>query len=341
MFLSDKQRKFLFANNFSKFSVANSGIIDGTNRSGIAMLARATTDNDKVGQMLNSDRVVECEKYDGIRTFVVINNNKVEMFNPRHVPTDYSNKFPEIVPELISRFTDSQPVILDGELRYQTDGKDDVHRVTARLNMTDEKKVISDVSSHPMQYVAFDIIELSDDNIADVPLETRLGILDNAIGDDSNHVIKGKCVYDDKIDFLNNTLSSGKEGVVLKDLDSGYEFGERSGSWTKVKNKDSDTFIVYGVERGSGKNSDKLGSLLIGKFDDGKFVEVGSVGSGITQEQRKDVWDKYGSSEGNKIILPESERFEADISYLESDTKGGLRHPRLDRLREDISIGEI
>jgi hypothetical protein len=95
------------------------------------------------------------------------------------------------------------------------------------------------------------------------------------------------------------------------------------------------------MERGSGKNSDKMGALLIGKFDDGKFVEAGKVGTGFSEAERKRLWDKYGSAGGDRVIIPENVRFGVDVKFLEPDTKGGLRNPTVEKIREDLGVSSM
>ena len=339
MFQSDKQRRAVFYRlNANKFSLSNGGLIGGENRSGAAMLAKLA-DPDNVEALVKSDRTVVCDKYDGIRTFAVVNNDNAEMFNPRHEPDDFSWKFPEIKMELLDQLKDVQPSVVDGEIVYEVDGKDEVHRVTVRLNMTDHDKILNDVKEHPMEYRVFDIIEYGDTDVSKADLGTRLGILDQAI-EDTPHVKKAVCTADGKADFIKKIFDSGREGVIFKDLSSDYEFGEKSGSWQKVKKSDSDSFVVYAIERGSGKNEDKTGSLLIGKYVDGKFEEVGRVGTGLTEEVRAYLWDKYGSETASKIVIPDEKRFVVDVKFMEKDSLGGLRSPRVERIREDLSPTE-
>jgi len=340
MFKSAEQRRACFWKLNNRFSVSNSAIIDGSNRLSVAMLSKLVTDPDKISAIMNDDGWIACDKYDGMRTFAVINNDRVEMFNPRHEPENYSFKFADISKDLLEKYRDRQPAILDGEVRCVVNGRDDVHAVIGMLNTDDPEKLDADQKVHPPQYVLFDIIEIDDNDVSKHPLEERLGILEDSLGKNTKNVMFGECVYEDKNDFVDNIMREEKEGVVFKDLSSGYEFGGRSGSWVKYKKHDDDTFVVYGLERGSGKNSDKMGSLLIGEYKDGMFIERGKVGTGFTDEERRRIWEKYGSQAGDKIILPEGKRFGIDVRFMETDSRGGLRHPRAEKIREDISVSD-
>jgi len=340
MFLSDKQRRGFFWNLHNRFSASNSGIISGSDRVNVAMLSKLETDPKEIDRLCVDNDWVVCDKYDGVRTFAVVNGDKVELFNPRK-DSEYAWKFSGISGDLLNIFKDHQPVILDGEIRCVKGNKDDVHSIIGIINTDDPERLKESVRACPPEFVIFDMMEFEDSDISGLPLEERLGVLNEAVGKGTGSVSLAKCVYDDKGKFVDDTLKAEKEGVVFKDLGSDYEFGKRSSSWVKYKKSDSDTFVVYGMERGSGKNSDKMGALLIGKFDDGKFVEAGKVGTGFSEAERKRLWDKYGSAGGDRVIIPENVRFGVDVKFLEPDTKGGLRNPTVEKIREDLGVSSM
>jgi len=341
MLFTDKQRRaFFWRLNNNIFSERNAGIISGSDRENIAMLSKLETDPKEIDRLCVDDDWVVCDKYDGIRTFAVVNGDKVELFNPRK-NSEYAWKFSDISKDLLRLFKDHQPVILDGEIRCIRNGKDDVHGIVGIINTNDHERIKEDVRRCPPEFVVFDMMEFEDSDISGLPLEERLGVLSEVVGDGSKSVSLAKCAYDDKKKFVEDTLKDEKEGVVFKDLGSDYEFGRRSSSWVKYKKSDSGTFVVYGMERGSGKNSDKMGALLIGRFEDGKFVESGKVGTGFSEAERKRLWDKYGSAGGDRVIIPENVRFGVDVKFLEPDTKGGLRNPTVEKIREDLGVSSM
>lgn len=340
-FRSDEQRRAFFAGLCNRFSLANKDIIEGKKRSDIAMLAKSEKGQGKIIDLINDPKKVACKKYDGIRAMSVGNDGVVSIFNPRKGGDDLSAKFPEVVEGLEIVFEGKYPFIVDGEIISKIHDKDDFHNVVARVNTDSPSDINLMVSEKPVVYRVFDVLELDNVDLKGSPLSERKAILDDIIGNKSDVVMPEDCAYKDKMEFVSDYINSGGEGVMLKDLDSKYEMGERSGAWTKHKNAENETFAVYGFERGHGKNSDRVGSLLIGKIEDGKFESKGKVGTGLSATERKDLWERHGGNGGDFVTFPKSDWFGVEVKYMEEDTKGALRHPTVERLREDISFNEL
>jgi len=337
-FVSDSQRRAAFAN-MARFSNSNSDILSGNKRSDVAMLAKFEKNEKKLDELLNDPKMMACKKYDGVRAMAVGVDGKISIFNPRKGGDDMSWKFPEVVNGLNQLLDEDVSFIVDGEIVSSVHDKNDFHNVIARVNTDNSEKVMELVDENPMVYKIFDVLELNDVDTTDMTLEERKSVLSDIIGNGNKFVSLEECTFDDKVDFANKYIESGGEGIVIKDPNSKYEMGARSGSWTKYKAADDDTFVVYGFERGSGKNSDRVGSILIGKFDNGEFVAKGKVGSGLKYAERKYLWDKYGGDKKDVVTIPDSKWFGVDIKYMEEDSHGGLRQPRIERLREDLSMG--
>ena len=337
-FKSDNHRKAVFAGMANRFSLANRDILTGKRRADIAMLAKPEKSIKKITDLADDPKWIACKKYDGIRVMAVGNDGRVSLFNPRNGGEDISGKFPEVVDGLVDVFGEREPYIVDGEVISRVHDKEDFHSVVARINTDDDEDIRKAVDEKPVVYRVFDVLELDNIDLKTSPLSERKGILDDIIGNGTNTIQPEDCAYSDKLDFVNGYIDSGGEGAVFKNLDSKYEVNERSGMWRKYKIDEDETFIVYGFERGSGKNSDRVGSLLIGKVDGGKFVSKGKVGSGLTTKERKEIWDKYGGNGTDFITIPKSDWFGVDVKYMETDTKGALRHPRVERIREDLDL---
>src|SRR5207244_4783081 len=85
------------------------------------------------------------------------------------------------------------------------------------------------------------------------------------------------------------TKRRGLEGVVAKRLESVYEPGRRSRAWLKVKNHNSQEFVIGGWAPGKGARSTSLGALLIGYYEstdtDARLKYAGRVGTGLTETE--------------------------------------------------------
>jgi DNA ligase-1 len=137
-----------------------------------------------------------------------------------------------------------------------------------------------------------------------------------------------------EFDKLNKTaLAEGYEGLMIKPIDQGYKC-KRSHAWLKVKPFIEVTLSVVDVEEGTGKNAGMLGALVVEGNDDGKFFHL-NVGSGLTDDMRKDVWAVKDSVIGQLVEI----RADAATQSQDADDVWSLRFPRFKTFR-GFEIGE-
>lgn len=123
--------------------------------------------------------------------------------------------------------------------------------------------------------------------------------------------------------ILEEEVSNGEEGIMINICDAPYEF-KRTNNLLKCKKFQSSDLRVIGFEEGTGKYTGTLGAIIC----EYKGGEV-RVGSGLTDEQRKEIWScqhRYL----NSII---------EVSYFEetmdSTGKLSLRFPTFKDFRPD------
>ena len=76
---------------------------------------------------------------------------------------------------------------------------------------------------------------------------------------------------------------------MAKRLDSRYEPGRRSGAWLKIKNTLRQELVIGGWIPGEGRRTARIGALLMGFYEDGKFRYAGRVGTGFTEQLLDDL----------------------------------------------------
>ena len=173
-------------------------------------------------------------------------------------------------------------------------------------------------------YNIFDVI------VDDTELSGRLHILDQLQKEINEKnlthlkIIKGTEISTEPqlLDFYNNQLADGHEGIMIKKLDGLYEF-KRSYSWMKMKPEESEDLTILRVERGTGKYENLLGAIVCMLPNGGEV----NVGSGFKDDERKKYWDK-------KEELP---GMVAEVKYQEKTKDGSLRFPVFIRFRPDKS----
>jgi len=150
---------------------------------------------------------------------------------------------------------------------------------------------------------------------------------------------------------------------MAKKLDAVYQAGARNFNWVKFKagmNKDlADTIdcIVLGYYRGKGKRAAfGIGAFLVGIPDKEKFLTVSKIGTGLTDEQWREIYkrcEKLKIKEKPQEYIVDKNlnpdiwcrphlvvEIEADtITKSPIHTAGlALRFPRLKRFRDDKTI---
>lgn len=136
-------------------------------------------------------------------------------------------------------------------------------------------------------------------------------------------------------EFNADAIAAGYEGVMVKLPDATYEC-KRSTSWLKIKPVITVDLTVVALEEGTGKNQGKLGALVCEGTDQGKFIMV-NVGSGLTDDQREEIWNDKDSIIGQIVEI------KADCITQNQDAENtySLRFPRFERFRGFLAGDKI
>jgi DNA ligase-1 len=237
-------------------------------------------------------------KYDGFRVQIHKNGNEVRMFS-RNLE-DMTHMFPELI-EGARKQIKSKTAILDTEaLAYQPESEEFLpfQETTKRRRKHNIDEVAKTL---PLKSFVFDILYADGKSLLDTPLHKRLEILKKTIdGEDILIPSIGEVVDDPKKLqlMLDDAISKGLEGVVVKRLESPYEAGGRNFNWVKLKRhssgelKDTIDCVILGYIYGKGKRTDfGAGSLLVGIYDPkvDSFVTVTRIGTGLSDEEWREV----------------------------------------------------
>ena len=86
--------------------------------------------------------------------------------------------------------------------------------------------------------------------------------------------------------MLDDALTAGHEGVVVKALDAPYAAGRRGKAWQKVKPVHTLDLVVLGAEWGYGRRTGSLSNIHLGARDPdgGEPIMVGKTFKGMTDE---------------------------------------------------------
>ena len=118
--------------------------------------------------------------------------------------------------------------------------------------------------------------------------QTRFNVLQSLSLPKKIQLVESKVVasYDEAKKIFEEYLAQGQEGIILKDMNGIWE-DKRSKGQIKFKGELECDLKIVGVEEGTGKYAGMLGAILCESADG--VIKV-SVGSGFTDDQRKQYW---------------------------------------------------
>ena len=295
---------------------------------------------EKVGK-----RVYVEPKYDGVRTELHLWHEKgkkmVRIFSRNLENT--TAMFPDLVEAAKSIKVES--AIFDGEaLAY--DAKNDRFLPFQETIQRKRKHGIDEaVKNVPLKLFLFDILSKNGQSLLDKPFDQRRKILEETVRDNEGVQVTRQEETDsaEKIrDLIKKYLSEGLEGAVIKKIDAPYKAGARGYHWVKYKKTteegvaDTIDCLVMGTYKGKGKRTDfGVGAFLVGIKDGDKFKTVSKIGTGLTDEQ----WRELNSREKRLEVKNKPEEYELDKN-LNPDTwvKAGLV---VEILADEITVSPI
>lgn len=194
--------------------------------------------------------------------------------------------------------------------------------------MSAKKKKIDE--SH-MSYTVFDYIPVDcfERGNSTTPLNKRLYTLEimfkSAIKNGLNKNIVFKtpdtlAYPKDIMEYYNKIIAQGYEGIMIKDLNSGYEC-KRSKSWLKVKPINDMDCKILDVLEGTGKNKGSFGSFLVAQ-ENGKLAQIGI---GFSDKQREEIWKNKKQYKSRCV----------EAKYQELTKDGIMRFPVFVKFRID------
>ena len=290
-------------------------------------------------------------KYDGMRTLVHKDKDKIWIFTRRL--ENVTKQFPDLV-KLCRDNIKVERAILEGETLGIKDGKpvpfqELSKRIHRKYNI---EEMVKDI---PIQINLFDCLLVENEQLLDKPFSYRRKKLEEIV-----KIIKGKFQLAEQLktkdlkkaeEFYHKALYLGQEGVMVKNLNAPYQPGKRVGYMYKVKpEKETLDLVVVGAEWGQGRRTTWLASFVLAIRDQetGELLEIGKMGTGLTDEQFKEMTERLKpliEFEKDNIVHIKP-KIVVEVGYQElqksPNYKSGfaLRFPKLIRIREDKGVEE-
>lgn len=289
------------------------------------------------------------EKFDGMRCQVHVQGEQVALFS-RDL-NDITSSFPEVV-QFMSGL-DLPPTVLDGEICvYRDQTIQPFQLLQKRMGVKKPGKAL--LQQYPVLFVAFDLLHSKGHSLFGLPLTQRRADLEKLCKDNGIARVDQFTIRDVSHlqDSFKKAIANGNEGLILKRMDSPYEFGQRGKSWLKVKQPGGslDTVILYATA-GSGKRGGTYSDFTLGirVSDDDRynqdFIPIGKAYGGYTDDELKRlnaaikplIRERFGPT----LSLEPSIVVEIEFDEIQRNkrTKAGytLRLPRFRAIRWDKS----
>lgn len=290
-------------------------------------------------------------KFDGARVQIHKNGNSVTLFSRKL--ENVTNSLPDLV-EIVRKHIKAESAILDGEaVAVDENGRPKAFQEILkrfRRKYDVEEKILG----IPIQLNLFDIMYLNGKTLIDLPLIERRKALESCVEssvEDSKsicvdkQVITGDLAIVEKI--YREALNAGHEGLMIKNPNSAYSPGKRGKNWLKKKPlMDTLDLVIVGAEWGFGRRANLIGSYSVACYDPetSRYLQVGKVGTGLSDEQLKELTEIIsslmdgGEAGGVFAVRPKlvlEVAFEEIQKSPNYDSGFALRFPRFISIRDD------
>ena len=227
-------------------------------------------------------------KWDGFRSIIFRDGDDVEIGSRNGKPL--TRYFPDLVESL--KVNLPPRCVVDGEIiliggtgdRLDFDAlQQRIHPAASRVRLLAEQT--------PASFVAFDLLALDEEDLTGRPFEERRASLEQALAGSSApvHVTASTRDRDTAERWFRQFEGAGLDGIVAKALGSRYQPDKRT--MFKVKHQRTADCVLAGY-RVHTSGADRIGSLLLGLYDDdGVLASVGVVGA-FPMQRRKELFEE-------------------------------------------------
>ena len=294
-------------------------------------------------------------KLDGERAQIHKQKNIIVIFS--RSLENITSYYPDIV-EKISKLIISDDVILEAEIVAMNSNSGDFLPFQELMHRRRKYEIDEAVTKYPITVNFFDVLFSNGKNCMEMEYFERRKLLEKIVReDDFARLIPMSIINSEEqiVEVLENSINSGCEGLMLKQLNSNYRAGIRGSNWLKLKREyqndleDSLDLVVVGAFFGKGRRTGKYGTLLVATYNDEEdtFPSVCKVGTGFTDESLDQLYQILSPKvtlKKNPRIISEMKAdvwFEPElvIEIVASEiTQSPIHKTALNRFKEDTGL---
>lgn len=272
-------------------------------------------------------------KFDGYRLIIVKQAGKVTVYTRNG--HDWTDKFRPLTKHLTA--ISEKDFILDGEaVVWDEKGRSNFGDLQAALKGR----------PHDVSFVAFDLLHFDGLNLRDLPLGERQKRLAKLVPEEG--VVKRSAVWSSDMgpDLYRQACKLGLEGIISKKLSGLYRPGDRR-DWTKSKCRARQEFVICGYTPPK-SSLPAFSALVLGTYENGKLIPRGKVGTGFTEEDRRNYLAMFKLLKTTKAPFEFPEEviwlkptLVAEVEFAEITRDGSVRQASFVALREDKSPDQV
>ena len=259
-------------------------------------------------------------KLDGERVQIHKQMNKIILFSRRL--ENITQYYPDII-ENIGKSINVDEGIFEAEIVPINENTGEFLPFQELMHRRRKYKLEKAVLQYPITVNFFDVLYFDDRSCLNLEYTKRREILENIVKEDNfSKLVPTLLVKNENEieDFLENSINSGCEGLMLKTPNAVYRAGARGSNWLKLKREyrnelgDSLDLVVIGAYFGRGRRTGLYGTLLLGTYnpENDTFPSICKVGTGFTDESLDQLYQILS----NKVILKKNSRV---VSEMEAD----------------------
>ena len=235
-------------------------------------------------------------KWDGFRAIVFRRGANLFIQSRDLRPLD--RYFPELHDALLAGLPDD--IVVDGEIVIATDGGLDFDLLQLRLHPA-ESRVAKLANATPSSFVAFDLLAIDGRDLRGEPFDRRRAQLETALARVQPPIHLTPMTRDRKMaaDWLQRFEGAGLDGVIAKPADALYQPGKRT--MLKIKHARTADCVVAGFRWHKEGKDARVGSLLLGLYDDKGTLHHVGVTSSFTMKRREELAQEFAPLRQNAL----------------------------------------
>jgi len=256
------------------------------------MLAERLESASAILAKMGNKEVAAEYKLDGERLQIHKRGSDVKLFSRRlEVITDH---YPD-AGELVKKNVSAKNAILEAEVVAINEDSGEYLPFQELMHRRRKYGISEAIEKYPVALNFFDVLLAGSRDLTSSTYAVRRKKLEELVEEtERTRAVPALRTRDPKEmeEFMEEAISNGCEGLVVKDLSSPYRAGAREFAWIKLKREyrseltDTIDLPIVGAFHGRGRRAGTYGTFLLAAYDKARdvFTSVAKVGTGFSDE---------------------------------------------------------